>query len=250
MEEQKIEIKKNWKAFWIIFDAIVFGGYFLCFFIFFFSPNEIVRFYEGLNDTNYTALFVSALFDYWYITLTCLVILLMRMLFWSRYFQSKWKLWIIRIVTILMLLAFNPVTAFIHGIVPEDNSLASRRSYFEGFCQRIKSRLDVEELRNWIDGLESSVFDGKVYYIDNWFPDDKILPVPVPEEINCLGENIRYLILYKEDQMRCVNIVWSTRLARRGLLIGPKEMPISECNDDWEYKHKLEEGVYVWYELQ
>jgi hypothetical protein len=51
MEEQKRQIKKGWKRFWIIFDILFFGLYFFFCLLLFVLMGPIM-YYDGLNDTS------------------------------------------------------------------------------------------------------------------------------------------------------------------------------------------------------
>lgn len=60
-----------------------------------------------------------------------------------------------------------------------------------------------------------------------------------------------YLFKNEADQ-NCLKLYNGGGFAQWGVVIGPKEMevPPSDFSDYGEYRIKLEEGVYVWHELQ
>ena len=101
MEEQKEEVKKGWKIFWIIFDIIFFGIYAL-YLIILIDPKGTVRFCDGLYDTNYTFEIIFIPFVLWPATSAYFVILFVRLYFWNRYFESKINLWFARIAVMLL----------------------------------------------------------------------------------------------------------------------------------------------------
>lgn len=245
---------KGWKIFWIVFDVLFFVAYFL-YGIALADPGGMIRYYDGLNDTDYSFRLFFVPIVYSYILLAYIAILVVRLIFWQYYFTDKRSLRIARMVTIVLMLICNPVTAVMIPL-----GLPGYKPFTEGFYQRMQDRLDVQAIRTWMEGLEANVFHGDYY--DVLFPmEERTLPFPVPQEISMLGEELHYLRLYMENSERRLRIEWGGPLVGRwGVVIGPKDMAIPPTEDVsydehglrfiGEYRLRLEEGVYVWHEIE
>jgi hypothetical protein len=238
MEEKQKQIKKGWKAFWTIFDIIFFMAYFLLF-LFIAGPRGTISYYDGLNETNIMFGLAFLIFP---LTFLFIAVLVVRSIFWKRYFKSKKQLWLLIIAAVLC----NPIFALICPIRPP-----GYKPFTAGFHQRMQNRLDVEKIRAWLGTLDSEIFDGE-YYDLLYEMNGNVLPVPILEEINSLSEHVHYLVFYTENKMPCLRIEWGGALGHWGVVVGPREMevPPSDFSDYGEYRLKLEEGVYIWHELQ
>lgn len=237
---------KGWKIFWIVFDAIFFGMYFL----FPFADTGIL-YYDGLTDSSLAFTLLLLLLP---IGAVWLGILIVRLIFWKQYFRNARTLKIARVGVFVLVLIFNPVTLMRFHAGPP-----GYKPFTEGFYQRMQERLDAEAIRNWMEGLEDRIFDGNYY--DVLYPmEDRILPFPVPQEISKLSEQVHYLRFYMENNERYLRIEWGGPFSRWGVVIGPKDMPIPPTEDVrydedglrhlGEYRLRFEDGVYVWHELK
>ncbi|MBC8378997.1 MAG: hypothetical protein H8E62_07480 [Planctomycetes bacterium] len=253
MKEQKEKVTKGWRIFWVIFDIIFFGIY-IFYFLIISDPKKTLSFYDGLYDKNYTFGILFVPFVLWPFTATLLMTLLVRLFFWNCYFENKTRLWFTRIAVMLL-----PVLFFILSFLFPVGQ-PGYKPFTAGFHQRMQKRLDVEKIRVWLETLDPELFDGESYDLiyrlnDNVFPfpiPKNVPPFPIPKEIRGLGENVRRLDFYTENKMRCIRIKWGSFLGSWGIVIGPEEMkiPASDFSDDGECRLKLEDGVYVWHELQ
>ncbi|MDH4201762.1 MAG: hypothetical protein OEV87_02595 [Phycisphaerae bacterium] len=125
------------------------------------------------------------------------------------------------------------------------------------FHQRMTESLDVIEVQDWLNTLNDSD-TGEVLnqlYIATSFP------IKLPNTINSLKREMSYIFVFRNDPNKtCVRMMWGGPIARWGVVIGPKGMPIPETVDVnydeegyriiGEYRIKLEDGAYVWHEIK
>lgn len=128
------------------------------------------------------------------------------------------------------------------------------------FHYRMEQRLDAEAIRDWLSSLDESAFDGELY--DLLFSvNRKTLPFSLPYEVTVLDKKIHYVRFYKKDGERYLRITWGGPYGHWGVVIGPEDMDIPatvkpHLSEDsgvlqyGEYRVKLEDGVYVWHEIQ
>lgn len=227
-----VGMTKGWKIFWIVFDMIFFGIYFLYFAVLL-DPWQTILYYDGLNETqNGFYLFMFPLI-YAYISVPYIALLILRLTFCRKYFNSgNHKTWISRRVMLSAMFLWV-AGLFISAFVHEGNS------FLRGFEQRIRQRLDVAAVRAWMDTLENNSYDGVMYALMV----DKNLPFEVPKEIESFSKQVHYLKLWKEDDHRYCEIVLGGGFMHWGIVIGPEEMKVDA--DSWR-RLKVEDGVYVW----
>ena len=248
MEEQK-KIMKKGIIFWIIFDVILFGVYFLCLLIRY-NPNGMVSFYDGFNNTSYTFSFLFP--PFFGITMVCIVTLLIRLFYWNRYFKSKRNLWLARVAAIIMLLLYSPIIALMFP-----NRPPGYLPFTKGFHHRMEERLDVSELQEWLKALNESDFDKSYFHKF----DVSSFPLSMPDTAENLKMGMSYIEFMQSSQGDvCLRLEWGGPPARWGVVIGPKEMSIPPTEDVrydedgfrhiGEYRLKLEDGAYVWHDLR
>ena len=238
MEEQQEQNNKVWRTFWTIFDVALFGAYFLLFLILI-DPWGTVSYYDGLKDTIIMFGLAFVVFPSMFMLL-CLIAI--RLFFIKRSTKSRKSFFLLMLFVIL----FNPIFALMSPIRPP-----GYKPYTRGFHQRMQDRLNIEKIRDWLKTLDEEVFDGE-YYDLIYQMNGNVLPFPLPKEITILSEDVHYLVFYKDDQGRCLRIEWGGAFGHWGVVIGPKEMevPSSDFSKYGEYRIKLENGAYVWHELQ
>lgn len=247
MEEQKKQIKKGWRIFWIIFDIVFFGIYFVCCLVFI-DPKGRLIYYDGLHDTLYAL-------KLWCISLSYLAILFLRLYSWKHCFKSKRTLCFGRVCIFVLSLLFNPFFVSFLPIRPPGYI-----PFTEGFHQRMKNRLDVERARVWMRNLDKELFEDNMYVVMS----TKTLPFELPKEITQLSDQKSYYLhLYQnEEHLQCLRIEWGGhfRGGRWGVVVGPREMQIPPTEDVsydedgfrniGEHRLKLEDGAYVWHEIK
>jgi hypothetical protein len=130
-------------------------------------------------------------------------------------------------------------------LVPVERRLygPTYKSYTHGFGDRIKSRADIEAIRDWLRAISRDDYTGNP---------DALTFDELPECLQALRP--KGIHTWTDDNDNAVvRLFWGSSLAGAwGVVIGMEDMeiPASDIRDYGEYKLPLEPGVYVWYWLR
>ena len=117
-------------------------------------------------------------------------------------------------------------------------------AFHKGFYARVKENVNIEEIREWLEGLDEEMFSRGL----SFHPEQKD-SIDVPEEFFDLKPNVPYLRFFEdENRCRCVDLQWGGVFARWGIVIGPATMKIPPSGTELsgQYCYKMEEGIYSW----
>jgi hypothetical protein len=170
---------------------------------------------------------------------------------WTRYTQRKK---FIKIVHVCIPLAFI-VSSFISVFIPIDIPFQfGFKSFTYGFRERIKSRADIEDIRDWMKTLKEEDCNGDVISLSrdpdslkrHWHDS-----IEWPKSLKVFSPNYVIINLDKNGNPK-VSLTWGGPFAHWGVVIGMEDMeiPPSDLSRYGEYRLPLEPGVYVWHELQ
>ena len=248
MEEQKKESKKGWKTFWFIIGIVLFVSYYVLLGIIIYLQwgQDQRNYLDGFNGTfegyarNIYAFFV------WLATLPIFVLTLIYVCFLKSMFRSHSRIRHLKIVFLVLLILLNPIFTFssIYGLINKAKNPSSYERFTEGYRDWAKSVLEVEQIRNWMKDLK----DTKSFGIYDDFQGSK-----------CLAENHSRFnagIIFNEENQRILRIMSGGGFQDWGVVIGPVEMEVPESTyyeyyeNCGEYRLKLADGAYVYYELQ
>lgn len=227
---------KNTK-YWFILDIFIIGlvlfwGYLL-------DPFGIVSYVSGLHN-DYTLLLLGFIYPT-LIVLACLslLILIIRMFMsWPKYISNASKLQLIQKVIIIFL--------FIYLILPFLPIMPSpKKMYVKGFEGYVKNNADITEIRNWLNSLRQEDYDeyeskGRIPWREK---------IDWPDAIQELHPRTAVLSWDKNYKSQ-VGLRWGSGV------VGPwgftvlnesAPTPASELSCSGEYRHEIQNGVYVWY---
>lgn len=229
---------KGWKIFWIVFDTIFFGGYFL-YLLALADPAGFVRYYDGRFNTSYAFMLAMGPVFYWWLTLIVMVCFCVRLYFCKLYFASAKAVWIARSIVIVC----NPITALILSLLVG----VSFDPFLKGYRAWAQSDVQVEAIRDWMATVNQEAFEAR----DGDFikPSEKQEDtIAWPDVIVDLDPHIHSGCLFRNDEgQNCLRLWNGGGFGHWGIVIGPKEMRIDSDSYGGQ-RLKVEEGVYVWSE--
>lgn len=170
---------------------------------------------------------------------------------WTRYTQRK-KL--IRLIHVCIPLVFI-VSSFISVFIPIDIPFQfGYKSFTYGFRERIKSKADIKDIRNWLETLQEKECNGEIiglYRDSDPFKSHWPDTIEWPESLKVFNPHYVKLDL-DENKNPMVSLTWGGPFAHWGVVIGMEDMeiPPSDLSRYGEYRLPLKSGVYVWHELQ
>ncbi len=160
---------------------------------------------------------------------------------WRKHTGKKKLLIVSEIAIPLLFVALFIIPFFI----PNDSDMRwlVYKPFTYGFRDRIRSKVDVEAIRDWLGTLSEEYFrTGHFTYIpsDEWSKSLRRL-------------NPRRVIPFTDENgNRKIKISWGAFIGFWGVDIGMRNMktPPSDFRLYGEYRLPLEPGIYVWHELQ
>lgn len=237
-KSQSIQNSKNTKRWnWFIIKITL---TFLSIVFFAFNPIGIVFFYLGYsNHTSdlipfillFTFLFMSFFLSIFFV-IWAIVVLIKYLRYFKRDLLNKFVL----LICVILIIAF---CVLIHR--------SNTDLYLDGFALWTQEKIDVEQIRNWLNTLDPEIFTGRLYSLKETERYTKLTPVPVPDFIKKIDPPISYIRwLCTENEVQCVELVWGGTFGIWGLGIGPLSMEIPESTTDPVMIYKeVEEGVYI-----
>ena len=174
--------------------------------------------------------------------LVCLLASIVRLFCgWKKYAQKK-KLLLVTEICLLIVFIVPLVIPF----VPENSVMywSNYVSFTYGFRERMRSRINVEDVRDWLRTQNSEDFFS--YY-------SELLPPGIlPEFLEILKARGISLSADENGNSR-IRMDWGSGVLRSwGIVIGMEDMevPPSQIELYGIYILPLEPGVYVWHELR
>lgn len=171
---------------------------------------------------------------------------------WTKYTQRKKIIKFLQVCIPTVFIA----SFFVSVLTPIETSLwqPGYKPFTYGFRERIRSKADIEDIRNWLETLKEEDCNGEIIglyrssdpLISHW-PDS----IEWPESLKVF--NPHYVNLDLDDNRKPkVSLTWGGPFGHWGVVIGMEDMeiPQSDLSRYGEYRLPLEPGVYVWNELQ
>lgn len=242
MEEPTKEIKKKWKTFWTIVGIVLFVSYFtLLVVLMYLKWGQAERWYmDGFNGTfeGYARTIYS--FIVWLGTLPTFTLMLIYACFLKSMFRTYSRIRRLKIVFLVSLILLNPISMlYVLGASHQ------YKEFTEGYRDWAKSVLDFDEIRDWMfeydernTGIGTEDFQGPKCFAENH----------LRMSAGWVREN--------EKGERILSIMSGGGLQDWGIVIGPAEMEVPSSETvmydkyQGEYRLKLVDGAYVYYELQ
>jgi hypothetical protein len=173
-------------------------------------------------------------------------------IYWTKYTQRKR---FIRIIHICILLVFI-VPFFVSIFTPINTPVYQPgcKPFTYGFRERIKSKADIEDIRNWLETLQDEDCNGETISLhSDSVPFKSHWPNSIewPESLKVFNPGYAILDLDKNGNPK-MSLTWGGPFGHWGVVIGMEDMeiPASDLSRYGEYRLPLEPGVYVWNELQ
>jgi hypothetical protein len=220
----------SWKSFWILFDVLLFGTYFL-YSLALVDPFGLLQYSDGRYGTSFEFMLIMYPLLYWPMTLLLIGTLIARMVYWGQSWQSRKALWIACITVIVC----NPVSAF---MVPLRSP--GYKAFLNGYQAWAETNVPVEAIRDWLATVDPKEFAAmKQYAYDsgteecNW--PELLVPLYPRVHSGYVAEN--------EEGQRYLRLWGGGGFGHWGVTIGPKDAGFSP---EEQFYRKLEQGVYVW----
>jgi len=157
---------------------------------------------------------------------------------WNRYANKKRLIRITQIgISILVItIPFLPLVVFTKLYSP------GYKPFTYGFRERMRSKADIEDIRDWLRTLRKEDCAGSVIRIpfEKW---PKSLKIFHPHHVN---------LDLDENGNPKIRLTWGSGFGHWGFEIGMEDMeiPPSDFSQFGEYRLPLGPGAYVWHELQ
>lgn len=237
IQQQAIdELKRKSIKYWYVLDIILIG--FILFWGNLLDPFGIVSYVSGLRN-HYNLL--SSGFIYAMLIVPaclCLLVLIIRLIVsWPKYISNKRKLRSFQIIIMLslflyMILPFLPIFP------------APKKMYVKGFEGYVKKNADISEIRNWLNTLSKEDFieyerKDRVKWLEKIDWPEAIL------ELHPTSASLSWDKNYKPQ----VGLRWGSGVVGPwGFVVLNENVPtyVSEQSYPGEYRHEIQNGVYVW----
>lgn len=172
----------------------------------------------------------------------CILVNIARFLINSRKYTRKKRFLVVAEMLAPVVLFYLSVAAC---LVPVERRLhgPGPGSYLYGFADRIKSRTDIEAIRDWLKTVSDEDYTGK--------NPDAMTFDELPQCLRVLNPSTVHTSKDEDGHAR-LGLFWGSSLAGTwGVVIGMEDMkiPPSDFSEGGEYRLPLEAGVYVWYGL-
>lgn len=171
---------------------------------------------------------------------------------WKRYTQRKKFIKIIHICIPLVFIVSFFISVFTPINIPVWQP--GYKPFTYGFRARIRSKADIEDIRNWLETLKEEDCNSETIDLfrdsgplKSQWPDS----IEWPKSLKVFNPHYVNLGLDKNGNSK-VSLTWGGVFAHWGVVIGMQDMeiPPSDLSRYGEYRLPLEPGVYVWHELQ
>jgi len=150
----------------------------------------------------------------------------------------------ILLITLYFLALFIPIQPYSPGYKP----------FTYGFRERMRSKADVEDIRDWLRTLSKEDCTGRhidilpdFFFFKSKWPDS----IEWPKSLKVFNPHYVNLDLDENGKPK-VRLTWGGPFAHWGVVIGMEDMEIPESDFSryGEYRLPLQPGAYVWHELQ
>ncbi|HCO93971.1 MAG TPA: hypothetical protein DIU00_08480 [Phycisphaerales bacterium] len=171
---------------------------------------------------------------------------------WTKYTQRKKIIRFIQVCVPTVFIASFFISVFTPINIPLYQPGYNPFTY--GFRERIRSKADIEDIRNWLETLEDEDCNGESIVLlrdsdsfKSQWPDS----IEWPKSLKVFNPNYVKLVLDENGNPK-VSLTWGGPFGHWGVVIGMEDMeiPPSDLSRYGEYRLPLEPGVYVWNELQ
>ena len=159
---------------------------------------------------------------------------------WKKYTRRKSLIKIVQIGVPIVFIASFAISV----LTPIETYLwqPGYKPFTYGFREQIRSKADVEDIRDWLRTLSKEDCAGNVIRIpsEKW---PRSLKIFLPANVN---------LDLDENGSPKVRFTWGSGFGHWGFEIGMEDMeiPPSDFSLYGEYRLPLEPGAYVWHELQ
>lgn len=240
MEEQKKENTKGKKTFWLITGIVLFASYFslLGIMIYLQWGQEQRHYLDGFNGT-FEGL-ARAIYSFFVLlgSVPIFILTLLYACFLKSMFGLRSRIHNTKRTFLVLLILLNPILLFSVFNSPR------HEQFTKGYRDWAKSVLDIKEIRDWMSGynerytrIGSKDFQGP----------------------KCLAEYYSRLntgLVFNEEGEKILRTMSGGGFQSWGIVIGSAKMEVPDSENyvysggASEYRLKLADGAYVWYELQ
>jgi len=146
---------------------------------------------------------------------------------------------------------------FVSVLTPIETSLwqPGYKPFTYGFRERIRSKADIEAIRNWLRTLQNENYSSvtiELFCDSDFFKSQWPDSIEWPKSLKVFNPHSVYLDL-DENRNPKVRLTWCGMFDDWGVVIGMENMaiPPSDFRRGWgEYRLPLEPGAYVWHDLE
>jgi len=151
--------------------------------------------------------------------------------------KHTWRKRILIVTEIVIPVVFI-VLFIIPFFIPIKSAWPPSKAFTYGFRNRMKSKADIEAIRDWLGTLDKEDYDvhGNRLHPDKW-----------PKSLKALKPVAVSLLADKNGNPQ-VRLMWGAAIFHWGFVVGMEDMeiPPSHFNQRDEYWLLVEPGVYVW----
>lgn len=170
---------------------------------------------------------------------------------WKRCTRRKRLITIVQIGIPIVFIASFAIAV----VTPIETCLAQPgyKPYTYGFRERIRSKADIDAIRDWLRTLSREGCTGEnIDILSDSFPFKSQWPDSIdwPKSLKALNPN-RVLLSTDKNGTTYITLLWGGGFQHWGMVIGMENMdiPPSDLRVSGEYRLPVELGVYVWVEL-
>lgn len=247
MNEQQKEMKKGWKRFWLCFDICLFG---LCILLFFiqWDPIGVVDYLTGYFGKTWAFLLEFGLFCI-LIYLILLIVCVIRIIKWKDLAINTWKVLLMRTTLFLLMVLCFPMLAKsfpVHSPKP--------LTYIMGFQKWTGARLDIEEVREWMKGLDEEAYiEQRIISIGTKPSEDRNDILQTPECLLGIYPLIGHGSVYKDRQdqdQKCLKMYEGSGHGHWGVVVYLSNGRVSLPDPEKEGRMwmRLDDSAYVYWD--
>ena len=233
--------KHSRKLFWNVFDILLFSIYFAAVGFIYYCLQGKILYLDGLNGTHTGTKLYFYAFLTLLLTAALFPVVILRVYFWKLSFVKIKRSLLLRSATV----AIVCIATSIFAVIPSFLGPPRYVFFTEGYRDWARQSLDVKEIRAWI----STVDEKGPFSVDEDFKG----PRCIKEQSTRFDAGI-----FSEDENGQMSLKLHSGGGFQdwGVFIGLEETDISPFETvmydaySGEYRLRLEEGAYVWYELQ